>query len=430
MEVAAPPRNPGKVTLVSDLAKSGQGRAVPAAGAVRRRRRRGVQNAEITVKPVTLEPDVKSVLTKVELGRVDAGVVYVTDVWAAGGKVNGVTISDSDNASTLYPIALSTTQATSRRPVLRRLRAVLGGPAGPHRRGIQAALTCHPEPPRGRSARRRTDGPERARRAARGGASRSVPAPAVPALIAVAFLVLPLVGLLIRAPWRDLGAAPAGPMRPGARSLAVDRRSEHGDLAGHRRAAGLGAGPERLPGAAAPAGAGHPAAGAAAGGRRGRAAAGLRAERRSSASTWTAGSGSRCRSRPRAWSWPRPSWPCPSWSSRSRARCAGRPGPRGGRGHARRRDGWRSSAASPCRWSRRPGRGRGAVLGAGARRVRRDDHLRRQLPRPDADDAAGRLLRPRDRPASAIVLSLVLLVVSIVVLVSLRDHWLRGGSAS
>jgi molybdate transport system permease protein len=52
---------------------------------------------------------------------------------------------------------------------------------------------------------------ERARRAARGGASRSAPAPLlVPALIAVAFLVLPLVGLLVRAPWGNLGAALSG----------------------------------------------------------------------------------------------------------------------------------------------------------------------------------------------------------------------------
>src|ERR1700760_1169666 len=52
---------------------------------------------------------------------------------------------------------------------------------------------------------------ERARRVARGGASRSVPAPLlVPALIAVLFLVLPLAGLLIRAPWGRLGAALSG----------------------------------------------------------------------------------------------------------------------------------------------------------------------------------------------------------------------------
>jgi molybdate transport system substrate-binding protein len=63
------------------------------------------KNAGIKVKPVTLQPDVKSVLTQVELGSVDAGMVYVTDVMAAGTKVKGVAISDSDNASTLYPIA-------------------------------------------------------------------------------------------------------------------------------------------------------------------------------------------------------------------------------------------------------------------------------------------------------------------------------------
>ena len=52
---------------------------------------------------------------------------------------------------------------------------------------------------------------ERARRAARGGASRSVPAPLLgPALVAVAFLVLPLAGLLIRAPWSSLGKALSG----------------------------------------------------------------------------------------------------------------------------------------------------------------------------------------------------------------------------
>ena len=51
----------------------------------------------------------------------------------------------------------------------------------------------------------------RARRAARGGAPRSAPAPLlVPALIAVGFLVLPLAALLIRAPWGHLGAALSG----------------------------------------------------------------------------------------------------------------------------------------------------------------------------------------------------------------------------
>ena len=53
---------------------------------------------------------------------------------------------------------------------------------------------------------------DRARRAGRGGASaRSVPGPLlVPAVIAVAFLVLPLAGLVIRAPWGRMGAALSG----------------------------------------------------------------------------------------------------------------------------------------------------------------------------------------------------------------------------
>ena len=105
-EVAVPPNNPAKVTSVSDLAKSSVKVAlcqpkVPC-GVVASQ---VFKHAGVTVKPVTLQPDVKSVLTQVELGNVDAGMVYVTDVKAAGTKVKGVTIPASQNASTLYPIA-------------------------------------------------------------------------------------------------------------------------------------------------------------------------------------------------------------------------------------------------------------------------------------------------------------------------------------
>jgi molybdate transport system substrate-binding protein len=106
MEIATPPDNPGNVSSVNDLAKSSVKVAlcqpqVPC-GVVAAE---VFKNAGITVKPVTLQPDVKSVLTQVETGNVDAGMVYVTDVQAAGSKVKGVTIPASDNASTLYPIA-------------------------------------------------------------------------------------------------------------------------------------------------------------------------------------------------------------------------------------------------------------------------------------------------------------------------------------
>ena len=46
---------------------------------------------------------------------------------------------------------------------------------------------------------------ERERRTAHGGSSRKIPAPLfAPALVAIIFLVLPLVGLLVRAPWGQL----------------------------------------------------------------------------------------------------------------------------------------------------------------------------------------------------------------------------------
>jgi len=109
MEVAVPPSNPAKVTSVNDLAKSSVKTAlcqpqVPC-GVVAAE---VFKNAKITVKPVTLQPDVKSVLTQVELSNADAGVVYVTDVKAAGSKVMGVTIPADVNATTTYPIAALT----------------------------------------------------------------------------------------------------------------------------------------------------------------------------------------------------------------------------------------------------------------------------------------------------------------------------------
>jgi molybdate transport system substrate-binding protein len=109
MEIATPPTNPASVSTVADLGKASTKIAVcqplvPCGSTAAK----VFTNANVTVKPVTLEPDVKSVLAKVELGEVDAGVVYVTDVRAAGAKVLGVVIPADVNASTSYPIAALT----------------------------------------------------------------------------------------------------------------------------------------------------------------------------------------------------------------------------------------------------------------------------------------------------------------------------------
>ncbi len=114
MEVAVPPSNPGHVAAVGDLARPGVKVAlcqvrVPCGATAEK----VFARAHLAVTPVTEEVDVKSVLSKVELDEVDAGVVYVTDVRAAGPRVKGVAIPPSVNASTTYPIAALTNAGNS-----------------------------------------------------------------------------------------------------------------------------------------------------------------------------------------------------------------------------------------------------------------------------------------------------------------------------
>ncbi|GHE35794.1 molybdate-binding protein [Streptomyces longispororuber] len=59
----------------------------------------------VSVEPVSQEPNVRAVLSKVELGEADAGIVYKTDITAADGKAEGVDIPDAQNAVAAYPAA-------------------------------------------------------------------------------------------------------------------------------------------------------------------------------------------------------------------------------------------------------------------------------------------------------------------------------------
>jgi molybdate transport system substrate-binding protein len=111
--IAVPAANPAGIASVNDLAKQGVKVAVcqaqvPCGGIATK----VFANAKITVTPVSQEADVKAVLTKVSLGEVDAGIVYVTDVKSAGDKVKGIEIPADVNASTTYPIA-ALTKATN-----------------------------------------------------------------------------------------------------------------------------------------------------------------------------------------------------------------------------------------------------------------------------------------------------------------------------
>ena len=107
LEIAVAPGNPKHITGLADLEKPGvtlvlADVSVPAG----KYARQAFQQAGLPApKPVSNELDVKSTISKLTLGEADAVVVYVTDVKAAGSKVEGVEIPAAQNVVATYPIA-------------------------------------------------------------------------------------------------------------------------------------------------------------------------------------------------------------------------------------------------------------------------------------------------------------------------------------
>lgn len=62
-------------------------------------------NANVSVAPKSYEESVKGIVNKIVLGEADAGIVYRTDVIAAGSSAAGVPIPDAMNIVAEYPIA-------------------------------------------------------------------------------------------------------------------------------------------------------------------------------------------------------------------------------------------------------------------------------------------------------------------------------------
>ena len=105
LEIVVAPGNPKGIAGLADLAKPGviyitEAPSVPAG----KYALQALKMAGVTVTPRSLETDVKSVISKIELGEADAGIVYTTDVTAAGNKVQGVPIPAAENVIATYPI--------------------------------------------------------------------------------------------------------------------------------------------------------------------------------------------------------------------------------------------------------------------------------------------------------------------------------------
>jgi molybdate transport system substrate-binding protein len=113
LTIAVPPSNPASVRSFADLARPGV-RVVSCASQVPCGAATDAIEAAtgITLRPVSEESAVTDVLNKVTSGEADAGLVYVTDVRAAGGKATGIPFAESDRAVNTYPIA---TLASSRK---------------------------------------------------------------------------------------------------------------------------------------------------------------------------------------------------------------------------------------------------------------------------------------------------------------------------
>lgn len=109
LEIAVAPGNPKGVKTFEDLTKSGVSVVTCASEVPCGQATDKVEKATgVTLKPVSEETNVTSVVNRVAEGEADAGLVYTTDVTAAGDKLEGVEFPESDEAVNKYPVAVNT----------------------------------------------------------------------------------------------------------------------------------------------------------------------------------------------------------------------------------------------------------------------------------------------------------------------------------
>jgi molybdate transport system substrate-binding protein len=107
LQIAVPDGNPAGVAGLEDFTRGDLALAlcapeVPCGSAAED----VFEAAGVTPEPDTYEEDVRAALTKVELGEVDAALVYASDVVSAGDAVEGVSFAEAEDAVNRYPIGV------------------------------------------------------------------------------------------------------------------------------------------------------------------------------------------------------------------------------------------------------------------------------------------------------------------------------------
>ena len=107
LRIAVPAGNPAGVLGLADFADADLllGLCAPEVpcGAFARR---ALEKAGVRPDLDTEEPDVRALLTRIELGELDAGITWATDVASVGGAVEGIDLPDEVNPEADYPIAV------------------------------------------------------------------------------------------------------------------------------------------------------------------------------------------------------------------------------------------------------------------------------------------------------------------------------------
>jgi molybdate transport system substrate-binding protein len=106
LTIAVPASNPAAISSFADLAKPGVKVVICASQVPCGAAAKTVEKAAgAALEPASEESSVADVLGKVHSGEADAGLVYGTDVKAAGDRVRGIPFAEAGQAVNTYPIA-------------------------------------------------------------------------------------------------------------------------------------------------------------------------------------------------------------------------------------------------------------------------------------------------------------------------------------